>query len=325
MRQYDINIDIIKGITILSVLILHIVPYSLLSKTFSEFHIWQAVPVFIVIITINFEFSVSRCFSYLEFIKKRAFRIIIPMISINILYLFIGHDDILFTFFDLFTLTLFSGPGKYFIFLLLQIVFLFYFISKLHKTHRILIIINSFFISIAFEYLIYYFTMDRSNILIRGSILQYIFLIVLTIELMKINSVNISIFKSKFMWIFYISIFWLLFYKSLGFDFWQNFLGQPYSIILYIILYKILTSIKNINLIRTLFSLAGKASLHIFLLQILLFGLNIKITVYNYMLSIFNIQLMAELFSFILIIFIISFFGVLWYILENRVLRYVKN
>ena len=43
------NIDFIKGLAAISVILLHTLPESVLYGSFAVFHIWQAVPIFLFI------------------------------------------------------------------------------------------------------------------------------------------------------------------------------------------------------------------------------------------------------------------------------------
>lgn len=56
----SINIDAIKGLGILSVILLHTFHTELLLKIGAPFHIWQAVPVFIILQGLNLANSYKR-------------------------------------------------------------------------------------------------------------------------------------------------------------------------------------------------------------------------------------------------------------------------
>ena len=50
MKQNHLgNIDFIKGLSAISVILLHTLPKSVLYDTFAVYHIWQAVPLFLFI------------------------------------------------------------------------------------------------------------------------------------------------------------------------------------------------------------------------------------------------------------------------------------
>ena len=48
-QSYIPQIDLLKGAAIISVVIQHSVTKNQLSQTFSQFHIWQAIPIFFII------------------------------------------------------------------------------------------------------------------------------------------------------------------------------------------------------------------------------------------------------------------------------------
>jgi hypothetical protein len=54
------QIDIIKGMAIIGVLALHSIPSKLKISSYAVFHIWQSVPILIVIFGINSRGLLSR-------------------------------------------------------------------------------------------------------------------------------------------------------------------------------------------------------------------------------------------------------------------------
>ena len=59
-KKRSINIDVIKGLGILSVILLHTFNTEYLLKIGAPFYIWQAVPVFIILQGFNLTNSYKR-------------------------------------------------------------------------------------------------------------------------------------------------------------------------------------------------------------------------------------------------------------------------
>ncbi|WP_367121908.1 acyltransferase family protein [Methanohalophilus sp. DAL1] len=93
------QIDILKGFAIISVILLHTWPRELLLITGAPFHIWQAVPIFIIIAGYVGALSYKRhqnstllqLYS-IRLLSRRIKRIIVPFIvvfTIQIIYIYI--------------------------------------------------------------------------------------------------------------------------------------------------------------------------------------------------------------------------------------------
>ena len=59
MKQLN-SLDYLKAYAIIAVLFLHLLPYNYLIKTFAQFHIWQAVPIFVLLMGYTFTLSFNK-------------------------------------------------------------------------------------------------------------------------------------------------------------------------------------------------------------------------------------------------------------------------
>jgi hypothetical protein len=137
MKQHFLQIDLVKGVAIVSVLFLHALPKQELLQSYAVFHIWQAVPVFMVVMGLNLGFSGSGKLPELHtlynrvYFQKKAARIFLPFLLMFIFSLVIGLCWILFYKTDILTFNVYSfvgvlpvsGKGNYFITLLLESIF----------------------------------------------------------------------------------------------------------------------------------------------------------------------------------------------------------
>jgi len=129
-----IEIDILKGLAIVSVITLHSISYNGLLKIAAPFHIWQAVPVFIIIAAFNNTQSYNRMNGSAllkgyrwSFLSKRLNRLLLPFILVWIIQLLLSMV-FLKTQFSLKTIILSFisggwGLGHYFIPVIIQQLF----------------------------------------------------------------------------------------------------------------------------------------------------------------------------------------------------------
>ena len=93
------QIDILKGLAALAVVATHTLTAARLVDTWSVLHIWQAVPIFVVILGANASLSFSRraeqnlgsLFSR-DYLARRAGRILVPFILVWVLAWIVGRD-----------------------------------------------------------------------------------------------------------------------------------------------------------------------------------------------------------------------------------------
>lgn len=70
-------IDAMKGIAIIGVLVLHTLPYQMLWDSMAVFHIWQAVPVFLVLM--GYTGVLTRVTPLWDYARRRARRLLVPL------------------------------------------------------------------------------------------------------------------------------------------------------------------------------------------------------------------------------------------------------
>lgn len=117
-------IDALKGLAIISVLLLHAVPREFLFDSFAVFHIWQAVPVLIVLM--GYTGVMTRVHPLKDYARRRALRLLVPlgvvwMVSLGIALLrgTLAWDPML-----LVGVLPTAGPGNYFITMVLEFALL---------------------------------------------------------------------------------------------------------------------------------------------------------------------------------------------------------
>ena len=84
MKDNIHQIDFLKAIAIILVIILHTIPHDWLVNSFAQFHIWNAVPIFIILMAFTTYISctkVSKQYTKEYFIKKLK-RLGIPLIIV---------------------------------------------------------------------------------------------------------------------------------------------------------------------------------------------------------------------------------------------------
>lgn len=137
-KQHLQQIDVVKGIAIVAVLLLHSFTRKELENSFAVYHIWQAVPLFLVVMGLNLGLSVQNKPQHLQhlynrkYFTKKAARILVPFILVFILSIVVGllwewlkGEEVLefngYTWLGVFPVT---GRGNYFITMLLQSILL---------------------------------------------------------------------------------------------------------------------------------------------------------------------------------------------------------
>ena len=298
-RRY-LQIDILKALAIISVIILHTIPSNMVRHPLSAFTIYQAVPIFFILMATNAVMSFKRrnytalSGVYPNYLKSRFERIVYPLIILWILSLVMGillGKDIyigIMTFIGYMPL---SGPGNYFISILIQFVLIFPILYRLYNYSPKYTLITGFILSFGFEIVTTQIPiLDNSFYWYKACILRYLFLIVLGMWLVNnFDPANLkSLIKRKAVltglivsiaYMVGVSIF------SWKFPYFQNpwqpqtVLSFFYPLILCAVGIKYLPSFTN--RIWSSFRLIGKASYHIFLIQMLFFVSGLQLIYYN--------------------------------------------
>jgi fucose 4-O-acetylase-like acetyltransferase len=183
-KKRILTIDFIKGLAILSVILLHTLPKKVLSISISSLHIGQAVPIFLFItLFLSFKGIQERGDSIkLYFNKTRVLRmlkqVVIPFLVVVIFQIGIyfirngGRIEII----DLIKRMEGSGPGSYYIWVYLQLWLMipfFYYLFNRFKDFSYLIL---FVLCLALNYACV--RLGISNSLYRLTCIRYLFLCV---------------------------------------------------------------------------------------------------------------------------------------------------
>lgn len=287
------QIDFMKGVAIASVVLLHSLPEALLAKSYSILHIWQAVPVFVIIAGMNFAISSEAKSLYgnplynLNDMKRRGKRVVYPFLITLIVSLIIvaatggawGRGDIYIGRLWAIGVLPTRGPGNYFVTLLFQIVLLLPPMYRICVLSRWGMLVGAFCASLAFELAApYVHLFDNSPYFYSACSLRYLFALSLGIVYAKFNS-----WRSKMGIILLLgtigSISYFIAERTYGFriewfrEEWrtQNVLSFFYPCFLVVVGKKFLPQTAESLLVRSVCVL-GKASYHIFLVQAVLFG-----------------------------------------------------
>ncbi len=206
-RHY-LQIDILKALAIISVIILHTIPSNMVRHPLSIFTIYQAVPIFFVLMATNAVMSFKRrnyrdlTNIYPKYLKSRFKRVIYPLIILWILSLILGillNKNIYLGALTVIGYLPLTGPGNYFISILLQFVLLFPILYKLYNYSPKYLLISSFVLSFTFELIATQIPiLDNSFYWYKACILRYLFLIVLGMWLVdNFESINLKSLITK--------------------------------------------------------------------------------------------------------------------------------
>ena len=154
-----------------------------------------------------------------------------------------------------------------------------------------------------------------------ANILRFVFLIALGMYLYSNEDKNEKLFKLLSLF----SFFYLLIWGILKFDTpfvvnsksWQNYFSYLYTYIFVYYFFKILENYKERIQILILI---GKASWHIFLIQVAYFGMDLKRIFFEFISSYISNYMLNGLITIIFSITIILYIGILWYKFEKRLL-----
>ncbi|MCC9167068.1 acyltransferase family protein [Pontibacter harenae] len=294
-KQYFPQIDILKGLAILSVLLLHSLERDELLSSFSIFHIWQAVPIFLVLMGFNLgmstngkHFQLTELYDRSYFFKKGS-RIVTPiliayvasLITGGIWYVATGEDPFIFKGYTAIGMLPVPGKGNYFVTLVLQSILLLPVIGyglyyKPWLSATILVIAEISFLIISKN--IAFFVEERY--LYDAAFLRYLSAVALGYGLVHLvkykNGFGLLLLVTGAV----ISALYLYFDIYTDFDVqyirpeWeaQNFMAFPYAALFVYVGFKLFPATINNVFVQVLVEI-GKASFHIFLVQVIYFGL----------------------------------------------------
>ncbi len=295
MKQHYLQIDIAKGMAIVAVLLLHSLPKATLINSYAIYHIWQAVPVFMVIMGLNLGLSSSgkqvefKDLYTRNYFRKKASRILQPFLLIFILSLVLGllwlavtgENKFTFSQYTLVGVLPLSGRGNYFITLLLQSVLLLPLIGYWLNKKPIFTSIVLILAEVAFLLLsknIRFF--DTEDYLYDAAFPRYFSAIALGYWLSKLIKHKslpqlILLFLLAIVSMVYL---YLQVYQNIRLPYlraeWQtqNLLAFAYAGLLILLIFWLFPN-KSENKLLQLLGVLGKASYHIFLVQVIYFGI----------------------------------------------------
>lgn len=277
-KRFD-QIDILKGLAIISVIFLHSLTAAQRDYIGGPFYIYQAVPVFMVLAGFNGISSYERrgCKTLREvynwtFLSSKLHRLLLPYLFVCIIELGLLVGFLHMTASQV--VTIFStggyGPGSYFLPIILQTTFILPIIYLLIKRNATVALILVFMIDIGFE--IYAYHSGMSNPIYRLISLRYIFPVALGAWLaIRKSQSNLLLWIGALLSVAYI---YLVHYASLIPPFqpdWQsqNIPSFFYPFLLVVLALKLLPRTIHPRLQKV--TVIGKASYHIFFVQMVYF------------------------------------------------------
>lgn len=284
MKKRNYNIDIIKGLAIIAVILIHSLSDELLLAIFSPLYIWQAVPVFLLLAGYNTAASFQRRgyvslnqFYDISFLYSKVERLLYPFLFIWIIQVtahFLILDGL-----SLATMatSLFTGgwgPGSYFILVIIQATLILPLIYMLVKKNLTAWTIALFFISILVD--AFCMLIDVPGSVYRVLVVRYIFVLVLGVWL------ALNPRKINYRWLIPLALVSAVYIAGVYYEewnffierFWQSQHAPSYfwTLLLVIIGLKAY-QFKAGNPVSRLLVKMGQASYHIFLVQMSYFWL----------------------------------------------------
>lgn len=282
MNRRNYNIDVLKAIAILFVIILHSLSADTLFNVLAPFHIWQAVPIFMILVGYNTAKSYERkgpeslkdLYNGRTLIRKFQ-RLIIPFAFVWIMQVFIHYillgglnvRDLLISFF-----VGGWGPGSYFVPIIIQATLILPLIYLLCKKNLTTMTITLFIISLLVE--VACLLVDMPEGVYRLIVVRYLFALTLGVWL----ALNTK--KLNYKWLIPLSIISLIYITGVNYfdwvfimeEYWLSQHAPSYFWTLMIIIVGLkLYQFKADNMISKLFVKIGQASYHIFLTQMVYF------------------------------------------------------
>jgi len=286
------QIDNIKGIAIVCVLLLHTVPLAFLIESYSTLFIWQAVPIFLIAIGLTWYYSFRKSDSSTlgelysgRYIMRRLSRFLTPLLLVFAIDLTVTIATNSFGPSMVSTIAMVMVgimptylPGNYFVSLILQLIFiaplLYYFFTRSPG----LALIATFAIDLGFELSGPYIPYSVYSI----CILRYLAALGLGFYIAPelLSKGKLDLMDRRFVFIVPLaamSAIFLVLYNSSSFPLFraewgtQNLLSFFYPMLLVVLLFRFHLYVSRIDR-RHLLELLGRASYHIYLVQMLYFG-----------------------------------------------------
>lgn len=289
-QSHIAEIDLLKGLCIFTVIFIHTVPRSLMYDGLFPFHLWQAVPIFIILLGFNAARSAERkgLGTLFDFYNKAYFRkyfsrFIVPVFvtfAMSLLMAFWLGKTPYFGSFTLLAKFPMTGPGNYYVGIVLQFILVFPLVFVFFKKHPVMMILTCFALDIVFQLLSdNKFMMDTYYYLYTSNLLRYLSALALGIWISQ--KVDLWNKRNAFIVVgFVMSFLYILLQDYTSWELavfpprWrtQTVLSFFYPLVLVILTIKFYPAFLKGPLFKFI-CLLGRASLHIFLVQILYFGI----------------------------------------------------
>lgn len=318
---YDFRIDALKAFAIVSVILLHALPHDFIILSQAQFHIWQAVPIFLLLLGMNWGSSYLRAVDLPAFFTGKIKRLGVPL-GIFTLISLCFPDRLYFDLALLMGAPVFRGYGSYFIALVVQFLLVIPMVMIVYQKTKPLVFLGIFFfLNLIIELLSPYIFDNLPPVYYSSFSLRYLFVVALGIYFIEHRE---DFFKKRIHQIgMAVSILYLIVwgYKPFYPPFfihawgWQHLFAFYYTGLFVLVFFNTLSQRFN----KAGLLIIGQASFHIFLLQILFFGLNGTVQMMEFVKNVgINNVIAIKAVTLITVLLINIGGGVVWFLLENR-------
>lgn len=320
-NNYFFAIDFIKTFAIASVVLLHIMTMNgssaFLYDIYASFHIWQAVPLFMLIFGFTFRLSIEKGHSIGKIFSSRLIRLIIPLFIayfLSFIPIFFLNIETQIDWHILVGKLPTGGMGNYFITLYLETIFYFTILYFLIQNFKKVFVIGFSISLVILGELIAYSIDINDKYMYHSSIHQYALLVVLGYYFYddyhtprKKIIFGLGLFSALLIYVFsnYLSLELSPIYEKLKL---HHFIYAFYTVMFAHLLVWFYKKIRS-TLFDKIVHIIGRSSLHIFLTQIFIFNL---LHFYKIEMNILY-GLTTMLITFLL--------GIVWYQAENLLLK----
>ena len=282
MNTRNYNMDVLKALAIISVILLHSLTFKTELKILAPYHIKQAVPVFMILTGYNTAKSYQKRgfktlpqFYEFNYLRKRLERLIYPFVFIWLLQMLI-----LFLFTDKLNLSLFicsffrggRGPGSYFVPIIVQTTLLLPYIYLFLKKNKKQPVLIMFLVSLGLE--LFSRLTDMGAAPYRLLIFRYVFALTLGVWLAMNDK------KVNYKWLAFLSIVSFIYITAVNYfdwifimeKYWEGSHAPAYFWTLLIVIIGLkLPPVRIERKVNRIFVKIGQASYHIFLAQMVYF------------------------------------------------------
>jgi peptidoglycan/LPS O-acetylase OafA/YrhL len=295
--QYYPAFDFIKGFAIISVVLVHTIPPPVQNLLLFQFYIGQQVALFFIIMGFTLVLSLNRkkiqgLIGYYSktYVIDKFWRYVAPFLLIFCISLAAGiykHQYYL-GIFSLMGKLPTAGAGNYFVSMLFQFILISPLIYWLYKKSPALMVLVLFSLDLGFQLAAPHIALLSTYPDLTSVILRYLSAIALGVyvadEFFSTGRINLRSGKNRFILVLFpVAVFYLILSIFFAqpcplFPPWgiQNILSFAYPFVLTVLFINYYPVLKIPNRISTTINSLGRASYHIFLVQMLYFGFNLS-------------------------------------------------